>query len=111
MKILSNGRLVTGSTDRTAKLWDVTTPVLTTPLVVFVGHSDKITAIEEAPETKFVVTASSDKSIRVWEQRNGTRIKLISNAHEDAVVVLTVDYSRNYLASGGGHSRRSRSGR
>lgn len=59
---------VTGSKDKTARVWDATTGRLLTDLK---GHKDEITAVAITPDGLNVVTGSKDKSGRLWNARTG----------------------------------------
>ncbi|XP_063713534.1 WD repeat-containing protein 97-like [Symsagittifera roscoffensis] len=54
--------LLTGSTDGSIKAWDENWCVK----MVFIGHNDPVTALSVYPNGPFVVSSSSDNSIRVW---------------------------------------------
>jgi len=58
-----NRLLLTGSEDKTARLWDISTGQL---LRVFSGHHATITNVAFSPDGKYIVTASMDKTIRTW---------------------------------------------
>ncbi|KAG2070981.1 WD40 repeat-like protein, partial [Suillus decipiens] len=58
-------RIVTGSRDKTVRLWDAATgqPV-GEPLR---GHTDSVWSVSFSPDGARIVTASSDKTVRLWD--------------------------------------------
>src|SRR5262249_49894256 len=62
------GRLVTGSDDGTARLWDPATGELTRPLL---AHGQWITHASFSNDGKLLVTGGMDGSARVWEVATG----------------------------------------
>ena len=58
-------RVVTASTDKTARLWDAATgKPIGEPLK---GHEDSVQSAAFSPDGRRIVTASADKSARLWE--------------------------------------------
>lgn len=57
-----NSQIVTGSTDRTARIWNVETGDL---LHVLRGHSDIVNDVDFSPDGRLIVTASGDKTARI----------------------------------------------
>ena len=62
------GRLVTGSVDETARLWNVRTG---DELRVLRGHTGSIVAVAFSRDGARVATASTDNTARVWETSSG----------------------------------------
>ena len=62
-------RIVTASTDATARLWDAQTGrPIGEPLV---GHTDRLSSAAFSPDGKRVLTASWDKTMRLWDAETG----------------------------------------
>jgi len=57
-------RVVTASSDKTARVWDAATGKQLAPPFT---HQDAVLYAEFSPDGKRVVTASDDKTARVWE--------------------------------------------
>ncbi len=58
-----NRRIVTSSTDRTARIWDAATGK---EQAVLRGHQDGVVHAEFSPDGERVLTASWDKTARIW---------------------------------------------
>ena len=61
-------RVVTGSSDRTARIWDSTTGET---LVVLGGHDRPVLKVAFSPDGRLVVTTSSDRTARIWDAATG----------------------------------------
>ena len=69
--ISSDGRfIVTGSDDKTARIWDANNGAL---LQVLEGHANSVGLVAISPNNQFIATAS-DKTIRIWNASNGSLI-------------------------------------
>jgi WD40 repeat protein len=61
-------RVVTASTDKTARVWDAKSG---RELATLTGHQGLVHTAAFSPDGKRVVTASSDKTARVWDVGSG----------------------------------------
>jgi F-box and WD-40 domain protein MET30 len=84
--------LITGSYDRTARIWDIETGQLIRTLT---GHTSGIRALQF--DKKVLITASMDSTLRVWDYRTGQCLTTLTG-HTDSVICLHLDKRR--LASG-----------
>jgi len=57
--------IASGSEDNTLRLWDLTSGKL---LGIFTGHTLPINAVAFTPDGKTLVSASQDKTIKVWQR-------------------------------------------
>jgi tetratricopeptide (TPR) repeat protein len=62
-------RVVTGSRDRTAKVWDARTG---TPQLELKGHTQLVMSVAYSPDGTRIVTGSRDQTAKVWDARTGT---------------------------------------
>lgn len=82
-------RIVTGSGDGVARIWDARTGA---ELVQFVGHGESVNAVAWSPDGKRIVTGagerishtSTDNSLRLWDTQNGEELAKL-DGHTDAV--------------------------
>ena len=65
-------RIVTASSDKTARIWDARTGAL---LKVLEGHGEIVRSAAFSPDGARVVTASKDASARIWDARTGALLK------------------------------------
>ncbi len=84
--------LITGSYDRTARVWNLETG---TEVQCLSGHTRAIRALQ-FDEAK-LITGSMDHTMRVWNWRTGQCLKVLEG-HTEGVVCLRFD--SNVLASG-----------
>ncbi|KAI0350109.1 WD40 repeat-like protein [Trametes cingulata] len=84
--------LITGSYDRTARVWNLDTGAEVHSLV---GHTRAIRALQF--DAAKLITGSMDHTMRVWNWRTGQCVKILEG-HTEGVVCLNFD--SNVLASG-----------
>jgi F-box/WD-40 domain protein MET30 len=84
--------LITGSYDRTARVWNLDTGK---EIRVLHGHGRAVRALQ-FDEAK-LVTGSMDRTLKVWNWRTGACIRTLEG-HSDGIVCLNFD--SNVLASG-----------
>ncbi|HPA47032.1 MAG TPA: hypothetical protein PK395_14805 [bacterium] len=65
-------KMVTGSRDKTARLWDVETG---SQIRAFQGHEDSVDAVALSPDGTKVLTGSQDKTARLWDAETGQEIE------------------------------------
>ena len=66
-------KIVSGSLDKTVRVWDAVTGTLINTLQ---GHSGGVTAVAYSPDGTKIVSGSGDKTVRVWDAVTGTLIFL-----------------------------------
>ncbi|RPB12963.1 WD40 repeat-like protein [Morchella conica CCBAS932] len=64
----SSARMVTGSGDGTARVWDCDTE---TPMHTLKGHKSWVLAVSWSPDTKYIATGSMDNTLRLWDTKTG----------------------------------------
>lgn len=91
--------LVSGSRDRTIKIWDVLSGLC---IKTMEGHDNWVRSVIWHPAGRYVISSSDDKSIRAWDlTRNGRQAKNIQHAHKLFVTTIAWNNSYPLLASGG----------
>lgn len=64
----SSSRMVTGSGDGTARIWDCETE---TPMHKLAGHKSWVLCVSWSPDAKYIATGSMDNTIRLWDPKTG----------------------------------------
>jgi WD40 repeat protein len=104
LTVLPDGTLVSGSDDKTIKLWNTKTGQC---LKTLEGHSKKISALTVLPNG-ILASASYDKTIKLWDPKTGEFIKTLKGGgswdldlfgHGDEIRALIV-LPNGILASG-----------
>jgi WD40 repeat protein len=67
--------VATTGDDGTARIWD---PLTGKDLMIFKGHTDRVTGVAFSPDGKYLVTCSFDGSVRLWEVSSGKEIRRFS---------------------------------
>ena len=71
-------RIVSGSADKTVKVWDVATG---RELLSLKGHTDAVRSVAFSPDGKRIVSGSGDKTVKVWDAGNGQGAALPQGTH------------------------------
>jgi WD40 repeat protein len=96
-------RVVTGSFDRTLRLWRVADGV---SIAEMKGHGEKIYALAVSPSDGSVASGSFDGEIRLWDGRTGRLLRPLANQGGALVGSLSFSPDGRWLLSscGAGHS-------
>jgi len=90
--------LASGSRDRTVRLWKLSEG---TCLATFAAHENWVRAVLVHPGGKYVLSASDDKSIRVFDVANNRCLRVLEKAHDHFVTSLAIHPTLPVLVSGG----------
>ncbi|RLN87702.1 hypothetical protein BBJ28_00013864 [Nothophytophthora sp. Chile5] len=91
-------KVATGGVDKKAKLFDTAQQQLVATLT---GHSKKVSHVEFHPTADLVVTASHDKTLKLWTpQEDGYTVGHTLDGFEDAVSSASIHPTGNYVLSG-----------
>jgi hypothetical protein len=85
-------RIVTGSDDATAKVWEAASG---RQLLTLKGHTRWIRSVAFSPDGQRIVTGSADQTARVWEAASGRELRTLKG-HSDTItsVALSPDGQR-----------------
>jgi WD40 repeat protein len=72
-------RLLSGSADKTIKLWNATTGSLVRTLE---GHSDMVTSVAFSPDGAHVISGGLDKTVRLWDTATGSLVRTFEGHSE-----------------------------
>jgi len=92
-----------GSFDRAVFLWDVdiNSPTFEKPLVKpILGHTDSVESVAFSPDGKTIASGSWDKTIRLWNVKNGQPIGEPLTGHTNWVTSVAFSPDGRTLASG-----------
>ena len=88
--------IVSGSSDKTVKLWDVKNQVL---LHTFDGHESGVNSVAFSPDAQYIVSGSSDNTVKLWDVENQV---LLHSFNDHKFLVNSVAFSPDgqYIVSG-----------
>ncbi len=89
-------RIVSGSDDCTAKVWDARTG---TPLLELRGHAGCVWSASFNPDATRIVTSSLDDTAKVWDARTGTPL-LLMEGHTNGVQSLSFSPDGTRIVTG-----------
>jgi len=91
-------RVLTGSDDGTARLWDVQSGL---EVMSFKGHTGVVLSAHFSGDAKRIVSASSDRTVRVWDVGSGKEImQLLGSGGDVYGARFSADGTRIVTASG-----------
>ena len=92
-----NGKwIVTGSADRTAKIWDAATGRV---LRTLSGHGGIIRSVAVSADNRRIATGSYDLTVKVWDIEAGEEL-LTLKGHGDTIVSLAFSPNGSRLVAG-----------
>jgi WD40 repeat protein len=88
--------LISGSADKTIKLWDLTTGQVIRTLT---GHTSFVNALTISPDGSTLVSGSADRTIRVWDVPTGKQLRVLTG-HTSFINALAITADGTTLVSG-----------
>ncbi|GMF34509.1 unnamed protein product [Phytophthora lilii] len=90
--------VATGGVDKHAKLFDTEKQQLVATLM---GHTKKLSHVEFHPSADMLLTASHDKTVKLWTPQNeGYGVGYTLDGFDDAVTSASIHPTGNYVLSG-----------
>ncbi|HVR30787.1 MAG TPA: NACHT domain-containing protein [Thermoanaerobaculia bacterium] len=89
-------RAVSGSEDKTLRVWDLETGGSRALL----GHTDSVLAVSVTPDGRQAVSGSGDNTVRLWDLETGESRVLVGHTDSVCAVAVTPDGRRAVSGSG-----------
>jgi WD40 repeat protein len=102
--ISPNGHwLVTGSDDKTARLWDLT--ARNPSMVVLRGHEDAVTSVAISPDNNRLATCGFDETTRLWDlsAKDPLANSVVLRGQQGVVRAVAFSRDSHWLVTGSGH--------
>lgn len=93
-------RLVSGSFDKTVRLWEVADPKAAKVLHTFTGHSDFVYAVAFGPKGDWYATASKDRTGRMIDAATGKSLFTFSGNNDEVLAVAVRPDGAQVFTSG-----------
>ena len=102
LKYVHGGILVSGSTDRTVRVWDIKKGCCTH---VFKGHNSTVRCLDivEYKNTKYIVTGSRDNTLHIWKLPEETSTTEHQAEHDYPLVFHTPEENPYFVGVLRGH--------
>lgn len=88
--------VLTGSYDRTARIWDMATGQT---VRTFIGHADAVTSVAWSPDGQKILTGSWDNTARIWNVETGNTV-LTLTGHSNWVSSVSWSPDGQLIATG-----------
>ena len=89
-------RIVTGSADHTARVWDAANGK---GILTLRGHDGPVSSVAFSSNGRRIVTGSWDKTAKVWDSTNGTRLLTLSG-HTNRVFSVAISPDGQSIVTG-----------
>jgi WD40 repeat protein len=94
-------QVLSGSKDRTVRLWDVATG---RELRQMTGHTSSVYRVRFSPDGRRALSCSADRTVRLWDLETGRELQCL-RGHEDFVWAIAFSPDGKYAVSGGGNQQ------
>ncbi|GAB4294220.1 MAG: hypothetical protein Fur0025_30780 [Oscillatoriaceae cyanobacterium] len=91
-----NQRLVSGSADKTLKIWDLATG---DPILVLDNHGEQVSAVAVSPKGFTFASGGSDRTVKLWGIESG-KLLWSFEGHSGWILAVAFSPDGNILASG-----------
>ena len=90
--------IVTGSMDRTIRIWDAETgSVVVGPVE---GHTDDVRSVAYSPNGRHITSGSKDRTIRIWDAETGSPVGKPLKGHTSSVRTVAYSPDGQHIISG-----------
>ncbi|KAI5117200.1 hypothetical protein M0805_004970 [Coniferiporia weirii] len=95
---LDGRHIVSGSRDKTLKIWDAQTgDAVGEPLT---GHEDWVRSVAYSPDGRHIVSGSHDRTLRIWDAQTRDAVGEPLTGHEDWVSSVAYSPDGRHIVSG-----------
>jgi hypothetical protein len=97
-----NRWVVTGSDDKTARLWDLSAKDPAANPVVLRGHDGPVRVVAISPDNRWVVTGSDDKTARLWDlsAKDPAANSVVLRGHDGLVRAVAISPDNRWVVTG-----------
>ena len=88
-------RVLSGSRDRTMRLWDISTRQC---LRILRGHTDEVTSVYLSGDGRYALSGSRDNTVRFWDMSTGQCLRTFEG-HTNEVTSVTLNEDCHYALS------------
>jgi WD40 repeat protein len=91
--------LVSGSNDRTVRLWDLQTGQV---IKLLEGHQQRVKCVRVSDDGKLIISGSADSTVKIWNIETGECIRTIKTSDNPNTVLnaISINSNQNLIATG-----------
>lgn len=90
--------LVSGSLDKTLRMWQLGDRSKNPCIQVFSGHKDFVLSVATTPDDRWIVSGSKDRSVQFWDPRTGqTQFMLQGHKNSGILIQLILLYQHIHI--------------
>jgi WD40 repeat protein len=89
-------RIISGSSDRTVRIWDVASGA---ELAVLRGHETNVDRVSFSPDGQRIASGSQDRTLRIWDVASGAELAVL-RGHESYLLSVCFSPDGQRIASG-----------
>jgi WD40 repeat protein len=84
---LDGNQVVSGSKDKTLRIWDLKTGKL---LYILTGHRDQVSSVAVIPKSKHIISGSLDRTLKIWNITNFNKVLHLKSWSETVHNIFSV---------------------
>ena len=94
----NSARVVTGSNDKTIRIWDTESgTAVGDPLV---GHNGTVSSVAYTTDGRYIISGSHDRTIRLWDAETGAAVGNPMKGHTSSVNSVAYSPNGRHIISG-----------
>jgi hypothetical protein len=105
-----NRWVVTGSNDKTARLWDLSAKDPAANPMVLRGHERWVSPVAISADNRWVVTGSGDRTARLWDlsAKDPAANPVVLRGHDGQVSAVAISPGNRWVVTGSGEDKTAR---